>query len=152
MKKITLIVIVLLCGKLFAQTKIVPINERKIGDVSCSYSKLIYIDRLDTVHYLSFKFQNAEYSTIIDTKSINFFKNEDLNEFLKDFKNSIAELDQKSSVRWTKKYYSISVGSNSSKILLSKPTTEGGGFTVIKQKDAEKMIAWAESIVIGYEF
>ncbi len=138
-----------LCGITNAQTKTVVISKKRIYTISCKYSKLIDLDKQDTVPFVYLGFQNAKYSSITDIKSIVFLLKDDSVEvfsFVKDLKSALREMGHKKAMRWDREGYLLSVFESSSALYVYESKSNGSGYTRLSRKYVEKLIAWFEEI------
>jgi hypothetical protein len=150
MKKISFILIALLFANFFyAQKKRVTISESKIGGLSNSYTKSINLETKDTIHSVFSGFQNEEYKTITDIKYIAFSNNENLQEFIKDLKNVLIEMESKVSISWKREYYKLDLYDFSNELYLQEAPKKGKGYTLLTKNQVSEYIVWLETIDFG---
>lgn len=131
-----------------AQVKSVDISNKKIGTLNCIYKMSIDLDKGDTTKYIYIGFQNAKYSSIIDTKSIFFGipnNQDEVLEFTKHLETALGEMGSKSSISWRKDRYSIILYDFSSLMFLGESEKEGSGYTKLNKKNVQKLIDWLKS-------
>lgn len=151
MKKLSLksLLAILFAVSMNAQKKTIDVSLIKIGQISGKYSKVIDLEKNDTLSYVYLGFQNFKYKTISDIRSVFFPKQEDLKSFVEDLKTALPEVGSKQNIDWKRQLYSISVFDFSSNLYLSERPSKGDGYTIISKKELEKLIAWLETIQIG---
>jgi hypothetical protein len=150
MKKISFILIALLFANFFyAQKKRVTISESKIGGLSNSYTKSINLETKDTIYSVFSGFQNEEYKTITDIKYIAFSNNENLQEFIKDLKNVLIEMESKVSISWKREYYKLDLYDFSNELYLQEAPKKGKGYTLLTKNQVSEYIVWLETIDFG---
>jgi hypothetical protein len=150
MKKISFILIALLFTNFFyAQKKRVTISESKIGGLSNSYTKSINLETKDTIYSVFSVFQNEEYKTITDIKYIAFSNNENLQEFIKDLKNVLIEMESKVSISWKREYYKLDLYDFSNELYLQEAPKKGKGYTLLTKNQVSEYIVWLETIDFG---
>lgn len=135
---------------ILAQTKIVTIDEKVIKWVgtplvNCSKKAIIDIESNDTVRkYISFSFQNAKYTHIIDTRAI-IFNNEtdtqDYIKFKKDLNKAIENIESQDAITFKGINYEIYVTGNKSIWLYDTKN----GYTGFFLKQALKLKEWVDS-------
>jgi hypothetical protein len=151
MKKLVLksLLAILFTVAMNAQKKTIDVSSIKIGQISGKYSKVIDLEKNDTLSYVYLGFQNFKYRTISDTRSVFFAKQEDLKSFVEDLKAALPEIGSKQNIDWKRQLYSISVYDFSSSLYLFERPSKGDGHTIISKKELEKLISWLETIQIG---
>jgi hypothetical protein len=150
MKKISFIIIALLFTNCFyAQKKRITISEAKIGSLTNIYSKSINLETKDTIYSVFSGFQNEEYKTITDSKYIGFTNNENLQEFIKDLKNALIEMESKVSINWKKEYYKLDLYDFSNELYLQEAPKKGKGYTLLTKNQVSEYIVWLEKIDFG---
>ena len=132
---------------LYGQKKTIDLLKGNVGPYDCTYSKVINMDKGDTIFYLYMGFKNAKYKAITDLQSL-FFKDQTaLDKFIADLKSALIEMDNKTSqVSWTGKEYSIDKYDFSQALYISD---EKGAYPTLTKKQVEKLIAWLERFKIG---
>lgn len=150
MKNVFLMLFVFVVVKSNAQEKRMPISKMKIGTVNCLYEMSINLDKGDTVNYIGLSFQNSQYSSITDIKSIFFFNpskdSSSVLSFVKNLKMAYNEMGNKTAILWDKKEYSISLYDFTNLLYLREPRSKGDGHTMLTKKDVEKLINWFNTI------
>lgn len=150
MKKINYLIIALLIASFsYAQKKRITISESKIGELINSYTKSINLETNDTLYLVYSGFQNEKYKTITDIKSVSFFRKEDLQEFIKDLKSALIEMESKVSMNWKRERYNLDLYDFSNQLYLQEPPKKGSGYTLLTKKVVAEYIAWLETIDFG---
>jgi hypothetical protein len=132
-----------------AQKKTMDVSSIKIGQISAKYSKVIDLEKKDTISYVYLGFQNFKYRTLSDIRSVFFPKQEDLKSFVEDLKTALPEMGSKQNIDWKRQLYSISVFDFSNNLYLFERPSKGDGYTTLSKKELEKLIEWLDSIQIG---
>jgi len=149
-KQIILIILIIISKSFFSQTKTVTIDEKGIkwlGTtlVTCSKNASIDIETTDTIGlYISFRFRNANYTHIIDPRSIIFSKNtdlEDFKKFKKDLNSAIENIDSNDPINFRGINYVINVTGNKTIWLYDSKN----GYTGFYLKQALKFQEWVNS-------
>lgn len=133
----------------FAQKKTVELSKQKIGELDCTYSKVIDLENADTTYYVYIGFQNAKYKSVSDFKSIMFRENEVLAEFIKDLKLAQPELGNKTNLDFNRKDYNLNVYDFSKNLSIGESSKKGTGYCYVSKKDVEKLLGYLESIKFG---
>lgn len=151
MKKLLLksLLAILLAVSMNAQKKTIDVSLIKIGQISGKYSKVIDLEKNDTLSYVYLGFQNFKYKSISDIRSVFFPKQEDLKSFIEDLKTALPEIGSKQNIDWKRQLYSISVFDFSNNLYLFERPSKGDGYTTLNKKELEKLIEWLDSIQIG---
>jgi hypothetical protein len=151
MKNITLFITLLFSSSYFSQIKTVDISDKKIGSLSCLYTKKINLDKNDTSYVVFISYQNKEYTSITDLKSIYMSQRDSLTfkEFIIVLKKALPEMETKTSINWRKEKYEINLYDFSKEMYLSEPTNKGKGYCTLKKADVIKLINWLESFTFG---
>jgi len=149
MKKmfITSVLLLFCTTTILAQTKRIEISKFKVSQISADYSKSINLSTKDTLKYVYLGFQNAEFKSVTDIKSIMFTNQNELDEFVIDLKTALPEMDTKQNIDWDKKKYSLAIYNFNSALYLKEGSKYSRGYTMLSKKDVEKLIIWLESIV-----
>lgn len=132
-----------------AQKKTMDVSSIKIGQISAKYSKVIDLEKKDTISYVYLGFQNFKYRTLSDIRSVFFPKQEDLKSFVEDLKTALPEMGSKQNIDWKRQLYSISVFDFSNNLYLSERPSKGDEYTTLSKKELEKLIEWLDTIQIG---
>ena len=147
--KLTTLIAILFCFTLSAQIKTINITENKINGLSCEYSKSIDLEKGDTLYYIFLGFQNANYSNIIDIKSLFFKNNTVLKQFIKDLTAGLNEMDNKAtSISWARDSYTIDKHDFSTSLYISESKGTGGYF-IFNKKSVNKLLKWLYRIDFG---
>jgi hypothetical protein len=150
MKKINFLLIALLITSFsYAQKKRITISESKIGGLINSYSKSINLETNDTIYLVHSGFQNEKYKAITDIKSVSFYSKQDLQDFIKDLKNALIEMESKVSMNWKRERYSLDLFDFSNQLYLQEAPKKGSGYTLLTKKVVAEYIAWLETIDFG---
>ena len=147
--------LIILIGLLFTQfdllcqKKYEDLAKTKIGNVECTYSRAIDLDKGDTAKFIYMGFQNEKYSAISDRKSILLpvkENNEDIASFLKDLKIAAGEMEKKQNITWDRSLYSLYIYDFSKKLYLAEKKDRGDGYTTLSKKEVDKLILWFENL------
>lgn len=135
----------------FAQTKRETVSEIKIGTVSCSHNRSINTETGDTIAYVYLSFQNMEYSSITDIKSVMLPIGDsytDVADFLKDLKAAQTEMASKVSMSWDRERYDLILYDFSKSLYIYSGGKDVTGHTTLTMKQVTEMIAWFDGLVI----
>ena len=133
------------------QNKMVKIYNEKIGLVSATYLLFTDLESHDSIYAVSFSFQNAKYTSLTDTKSIIIHNKESLNELIKDFKSAYNQLilDEKVSMDWNKKEFSLSLYDFSKNIYFKQGSNSYDGYTMLNKNQTGKLLEYLSKIEFG---
>lgn len=130
-----------------AQTKRVTLSEEKIGSITAKYAASIDIDKNDTSRYVYLGFQNKDYESITDVKSVFFLipqQNKLFIEFLNDLKKALSNMGTKANIDWRKENYTIKLYDFTDNLYLENAGKEVVGHTILSKNKVEDLIKWIE--------
>jgi hypothetical protein len=152
MKKVLVLGMLLISGLSIAQTKKISIADVTIDKIDVKYIKDVNLSTNESKYYSYLAFQNQEYSSIIDSQIIGFFKQSELDEFITDLKAVEKQMltKEKVNVNWTKHNYGLDLYDfNSNYVYLRNLRNGHNGYTTITLKSLTKIIEKLSTIEIG---
>jgi len=93
------LLIILLCVQnlqLYSQKSNKIIYEKKFGTIDCKFDRVIDLSNSDTSYYVYCEFQNMKYSSIVDLGYVFITNQKDLLKIIKDLKECVKYMDDKS--------------------------------------------------------
>lgn len=149
MKKLKLFTAaIILCITCQAQVKTIVLSEKNIETLRCKHVMNINLDNQDTITYIFMGFQNSDYSSITDIRSISFHFRpgvDELDGFIKNLESSLVEMKLRSNISWIRKRYVITLYDFSIWMYLCESRKNGDGCTKINRRTVQKLIDWLKS-------
>ena len=103
-------------------------------------------------YVISFFFQNQEYSSIVDIKSISCFSKECLTSLLQDLKDANASLNERTNISWKKDGYKYMIDKYDFTNSLYLREIDGtSNYTKLSKEELEKLILQLVNIEFGSE-
>ena len=157
MKKLFTILLCVVSLQLYSQQSTKTIYEKKFGSLDCKFERMIDLSKSDTSYFIYCGFQNQKYSSITDLGSIFIVNQTDLLKVIKDLKECLKYMDDKS-INYSiehKRY----VGTKSEEVVgrfylydwskglyISDDSKLTEKYTSINKKKLLKWIGWLEMI------